>query len=135
MRLFDAHCHLQDSRLEPDIAAVMQRAAAAGVQGLLCCGAAENDWDDVARLSDLYPQIIPAFGLHPLYLEGRTDGWLAALAERVRRPGSTVGEIGLDNEEKSRNMAEQEAVFMAQMELARDTGRPVAVHCRRAGDG
>jgi TatD DNase family protein len=48
--MFDAHIHLQDSRLDACRAAVMDAAVAAGVQGACCCGTAPDDWAAVAQL-------------------------------------------------------------------------------------
>jgi TatD DNase family protein len=133
MRLYDTHCHLQDERLEPDIAGVMARAAAAGVARFRCCGSAEPDWPDVAHLAIRFPVIRPAYGLHPWYLDSRTPGWEELLQARlVAEPSAIVGEIGLDHAIDSPGRAEQEQVLHAQLAIAAELRRPVSLHCRRA---
>jgi TatD DNase family protein len=132
MRLFDAHSHLQDPRLLADVEGVIRRAGETEVERISCSGVAEDDWDTVRALASRFPQVVPGFGLHPLYVGDRTDGWLASLEGFLRYPGSTVGEIGLDNEEKGGNIEVQEAVFEQQLDLAGKLGRPATVHCRRA---
>ena len=57
---------------------------------------------------------------------------LARLEELVAGNPVGIGEIGLDNALEARNDSEQEEVFLAQMELAANYGRPVTVHCRKA---
>ncbi|MBN1676381.1 MAG: TatD family hydrolase [Kiritimatiellae bacterium] len=132
MRLFDSHCHLQDERLQPGLAAAMQRAADVGVAAFNCCGSAEDDWAAVERLAAQYAAVMPSYGLHPWYLNSRSDGWLVALEARIRDSNAGVGEIGLDHALEARNDAEQDSVFLAQLALARKYERPVSLHCRRA---
>jgi Tat protein secretion system quality control protein TatD with DNase activity len=43
MHLFDAHCHLQDPRLNPDLEGVLKRAVGTGIDGLMSCGTCESD--------------------------------------------------------------------------------------------
>ena len=133
MRLFDAHCHLQDARLAADIAAVLQRAERAEIAGLSCCGTEEADWDDVARLSRSHEAIHPSYGIHPWYLKDRAAGWRENLLRRLQAdPGAGVGEIGLDHAIEPREDSDQTAAFKQQMEMARELRRPASIHCRRA---
>lgn len=132
MNLFDAHCHLQDERLAPDLDGAMQRAAQVGVQRFLCCGSSEEDWPQVAALCGKYSGVLPAFGLHPWYVRDRSTEWLAHLTRALSDTSAVVGEIGLDHAVDPRNDEEQESVFIAQLHLARQLNRPAAIHCRRA---
>jgi TatD DNase family protein len=133
MRLFDTHCHLQDTRIESRIAGIVDRAREAGVVRMLCCGTKEQDWDAVKRLSERFPEIVPAFGLHPWYIRERTGSWLERLEKLLREaPSAAVGEIGLDHAVENRDDKDQNAVFLAQLKLARKLERPVSLHCRKA---
>lgn len=130
---FDTHCHLQDERLIADLPSVMERSFTSGVSSLLCCGSCEDDWDTVAAIAGRYQQVLPAFGLHPLYVSQRSNAWLSKLETMLRRfPVSAVGEIGLDHTLDKRDDADQFAVFLDQLDLSRSFRRPVSVHCRRA---
>lgn len=133
MRLFDSHCHLQDERIFLKADAIVARARNAGVRAMLCCGSSESDWDAVKVLSLSYPEIIPAFGIHPWYIQLRTGRWLDKLeAQLVDFPAAAVGEIGLDHARDGRNDEEQAAVFISQLKLAHKLNRPVSIHCRKA---
>ena len=163
MKLFDAHCHL----LPPE---AFERAAAAGVERMACCGTSSNDWNKVFQLSAEYPQVIPMIGIHPWFVGCRagavtppgsevTDlgyNWeqdFQTLGKLLREnPGAGIGETGLDfssfakasaaaeamadktadRQERFTNRAEQEASFIAHLDLARELNRPVAVHCVHA---
>ena len=133
MRLFDSHCHLQDDRIFAQADAIVARARNAGVRAMLCCGSSESDWEAVKVLSLKYPEIIPAFGIHPWYRQLRTGKWLDKLEELlVEFPAAAVGEIGIDHARDGRNDEDQAAVFISQLKLAHKLNRPVSIHCRKA---
>lgn len=111
----------------------MARAKEAGVGRILCCGTKENDWETVAELSQSYQEIIPAFGLHPWFVQERSEKWLDRLASLLTRyPGAALGEIGLDHAVEYNNANHQTGVLVEQLKLARELQRPVSLHCRRA---
>lgn len=132
MRLFDAHCHLQDERLASRLDEVMARAAAAGVQRMMCCASAEEDWAKVAAIARRFPQVVPSFGLHPWHVGTRSSRWLETLNSALYDIPSGVGEIGLDHDLEPLKEEDQERAFLAQLNLSRQMKRPVSIHCRRA---
>ena len=130
---FDAHCHLQDRRLQSDIAGVLSRAKNAGVTALSCCGSCEQDWPDVKRLAGTSDAVLPSFGLHPWYIGERTREWDDILVSFLKAtPGAGVGEIGLDHALDASTFGDQESVFFQQLAIAAEYGRPVTIHCGRA---
>ncbi len=132
MPLFDAHCHLQDTRLFPQLDATMQRAFSAGVANLMCCGTSEKDWPLLAGIAHRFPQVRLSFGLHPWYIAERSNLWLDTLATYLSTSPAAIGEIGLDHALDKTSFADQETVFLAQIHLANKRGCPVSIHCRRA---
>ncbi|MBN1129513.1 MAG: TatD family hydrolase [Chitinispirillaceae bacterium] len=133
MLLFDSHCHLQDDRLTGRLEEIITRARAAGLTFMLCCGTQESDWDAVASLAGKYPEIIPAFGLHPWFVVNRSEKWLERLEFNLKEhPKAVLGEIGLDHALDQRNDEQQRCVFISQLKLARSLHRPVSIHCRKA---
>ena len=133
MKLFDAHNHIQDERLFPQIDAVMERARCAGVVGMGVKGCREDDWPRVVAIMEAYDGIHPAFGLHPWFIANRSGRWLQTLEELLaNHPQASVGEIGIDHAIGERDDADQEAVFLAQLDLAKRLERPVSIHCRQA---
>lgn len=132
MQLFDAHIHLQDERLKPSLDEVMKKAHDAGIGHWVCCGSAENDWEAVLAIAQKHPGVIPSFGLHPWYVRERSPEWLARLRTFLHSTPSAVGEIGLDHAIEPRNDEEQESIFIAQVQLAKELNRPFSIHCRRA---
>ncbi|MBN2704648.1 MAG: TatD family hydrolase [Pontiellaceae bacterium] len=133
MRLFDCHNHIQDERLYGDLAGVLARAHSAGVVKMGVKGCCEADWPRVIRIMQTCPGIYPSFGIHPWEIDKRSDEWSERLESLLLTyPQAGVGEIGIDHAVEPRNHAEQEAVFIAQLELARRLERPVSIHCRKA---
>jgi len=132
MRLFDAHNHVQDDRLFPSIRDVMDRARDAGVEEMGVKGCCEADWPRIIELSNSYAGVHAAFGLHPWFIAGRSPLWLETLEGLLlSHPQAGVGEIGIDHAIE-RDDADQERVFLDQLDLARKLKRPVSIHCRRA---
>jgi TatD DNase family protein len=131
-RLYDVHCHLQDERIGADLGAVLARAAAAGVQRMMCCGIEPDDWPAVIDMAARHPQVRPSLGLHPWYLEKRGDDWRERLEEMIAAHRCGVGEIGLDHHLPAETRPLQLEVFRFQLCLANRYGRPASIHCRRA---
>jgi TatD DNase family protein len=131
--LYDAHNHLQDSRLDAERAAIMQMLPEAGLSEAIVNGSAEDDWEDVARLARSYPWVRPSFGLHPWYVKERTSAWKESLRSYLLAfPNAPVGEIGLDRWIENPDIDAQIECFRWQLELATDLQRPATIHCLRA---
>ena len=91
------------------------------------------DWPRVVELAGVYEGVHPSFGLHPWFIKKRSAEWMRLLEEfLVEYPEAGVGEIGIDHAIEDRDDADQESVFLAQLELARRLERPVSIHCRQA---
>nr|GEY49025.1 uncharacterized metal-dependent hydrolase YabD-like [Tanacetum cinerariifolium] len=136
MKLFDAHCHLQDPRVIDIAPKLIKTALQKGVLHFVVNGIFENDWHLVKELSDNYPSVIPSFGLHPWFITDRTSNWLSSLKEFLNaNPSAAVGEIGLDKRPlASTDYNEQIEFFRPQLQLAKDLKRPVSMHCVDAFD-
>ncbi|MBA0816808.1 hypothetical protein Gohar_001430 [Gossypium harknessii] len=132
MKLFDAHCHLQDQRVVDKAPLLIHIANAAGVVHIAVDGITEKDWHLVKEMSDEFDSVIPNFGLHPWYVEGKSRSWFNTLKELFEaNPSAAVGEIGLDKSPlaKGVDFGEQVEVFKKQLQLAKDLKRPASVHC------
>ncbi|XP_042458490.1 uncharacterized metal-dependent hydrolase YabD-like isoform X4 [Zingiber officinale] len=118
LRLFDAHCHLQDRRIAAVAPHLIRTALDCGVQRFAVNGVSEADWHIVKQMGDEYPSIIPCFGLHPWFVAERSPYWFRSLKEFLSAtPAASVGEVD---------------VFSQQLQLAKDLKKPVSVHCVRA---
>lgn len=134
----DSHCHLDAPEFDADRAAVRERARQAGVAGCLIPAVQVAHFDAVRALAhqggDVY-----ALGIHPLYTPGAGDADLAALARALDEHAEdprlvAVGEIGLDGFVPGLDMAHQQRLYRAQLQLARRHDLPVVLHVRRSAD-
>jgi len=128
---FDSHCHLDDPRLLPCLAALIAEAEAAGIAGFLVPGVAPEGWQTISELSAAFPQIVPAFGVHPMHAQLLTPSTLSEL-RHLSRSATAIGEIGLDYFLTTPDRQTQQDAFRAQLSLAREAGLPVLIHCRKA---
>jgi TatD DNase family protein len=145
MELFDAHNHLQDEAIAPQLATLLAQAQSDGLRGAAANGTNQADWPSVARLAAHYAWVRPQFGLHPWHVGNRGPSWKSEL-EHFLWHGGGIGEVGLDRWMLDRAgpddlrlaglrrapMEEQIAVFREQLMLAIKLDRPVSVHCLEA---
>jgi TatD DNase family protein len=131
--LFDTHAHLHFPEFADDLDAVLDRARAAGVRGLVTIGTDAATSAAALALAAREPGVWAAAGIHP---HDAAQGDEAAFAEIERLAGEprvvAIGEIGLDFFRNLSPREVQERTFRRLLELARRIGKPVLVHCRDA---
>jgi TatD DNase family protein len=133
--LVDTHCHLDAAEFDADRDAVAARAAASGVGCMVVPAVERANFAAVASVSRDYPACVPAYGIHPLYVDRAQAQDLLALREVLGRGDAVaVGEIGLDFYVAERDEARQREYFASQLDIAAEFGLPVILHVRRAVD-
>jgi TatD DNase family protein len=139
--MIDSHCHLAGKEFATDLADVIARARAAGVERCLVILAADEDeeFEQAERVSRAWPEVKYAIGVHPHNAHKFADSPEAAAGLTANRLAMTpsacaVGEIGLDYHYDFSPRDVQHAVFRAQLQLARGRGLPVIIHTREAED-
>ncbi|MGB9886942.1 MAG: TatD family hydrolase [Moorellales bacterium] len=131
--LVDSHAHLDDPRFRADLAAVIERARAAGVRWIVTVGTDLSSSRQAVALAHRYPEIVAAVGFHPheaRHFQEQDLEELAALATDSRVVA--IGEIGLDYHYNYSPPEVQRRVFERHLELAERLGLPVIVHDREA---
>lgn len=135
MDLIDTHCHIDVEEFDADRDAVLARSRAAGVARMLVPAVLARGWRFLTDLCRREAGLLPALGLHPIYLDQHTDADVAALAEWIDRERPVaVGEIGLDYFVEELDRQRQQALFEAQLQVAREADLPVILHVRKAHD-
>jgi TatD DNase family protein len=149
--LFDAHCHLDFAAFDADRDAVLARARAAGVRGVLIAGYDPAGWTRIAELACTHDDVFGAVGLHPWALatvcarEGvavawtRVETWMRGLDEVLGAAESRVvalGETGIDGTAAAAAAprALQVEVLRAHVALARRRRLPLVLHAPRGLD-
>lgn len=131
MQFIDTHTHLQDDKLN-NTTEIIARAQDAGCKKIICVSAQEEEWERVASLAREHPSvIIPAFGIHPWYVNSQREGWQSRLEKRLSEfPRAMVGECGLDGLKP--NLEKQKLFFAEQIKLAKQLKRPLIIHAVKA---
>jgi TatD DNase family protein len=133
--ILDAHCHLADPRLYPDLDGALARAADAGVGTIVSDGAIDTIETDrlTVEIAERHPRVFAAVGVHPHNAVDCDEPRIAALAALARSPKVVaIGETGLDFHYMHSPADAQERAFRRHLELARALDRPVMIHCRDA---
>ncbi len=138
--LIDSHVHLDHSRYAEDREAVLDRAWAAGVRGLLSIGIGDGPatMHQALELARTYrdrpdtPRIWASAGIHPQEAALGDQQAFDALNQLLSQPEVIAcGEIGLDYyHEENPPVEVQQRVFRQQMEIAAARRQPILIHCR-----
>lgn len=151
----DSHTHVQFAAYRADREEVIKRALEKGIW-MVNVGTQYSTSKSAIELAEKYPEgLYATVGFHPLNIEKTYNdpqeapevGQEAFDIERLRELAShpkvvAIGECGLDlKNQKSPpeadppwagNIKIQEEVFLAQLELAKEIGKPIVIHCRGA---
>jgi TatD DNase family protein len=131
--VIDSHTHL--SSCAPPDAELVAAARDAGVTKLLTVGTDRESRRAALQAAEAHPEVWAAIGHHPNSATGFDDAELADVAELAQYPRcAAIGETGLDHFRDRAPKADQERAFHAQIELARDLGKPLVIHTRAADD-
>jgi TatD DNase family protein len=133
MQLIDAHAHLTAERILPDVDAVVQRAADAGVTTIVSIATGPDDWDADLALAERFPGVYATAGIHPHAASSASEDGFARIRTLLAHPRVVaVGETGLDYHYDFSPRDAQRDNFARHLELARETGKPVIVHSRES---
>ena len=135
MELIDSHAHLDGEKFADDCAAVVERALAAGVVKIITMGDSLESSARSVALTEEFESVYAAVGIHPEEAQpmtAATDDQLATWAAQEKVVA--IGEIGLDYywEKDEEKRALQRAIFVRQLDLARQLRLPVCIHDREA---
>lgn len=140
--MIDSHAHLDSPRYDEDRDALLARAWAAGVRGILSIGIGDGP-DTMHQALDLAracagrpetPRIWATAGIHPHEASLASDAAYAKLDDLLQQPEVLAcGEIGLDYFYDHSPRDVQRTVFLRQMELASARRKPIVIHCRPSG--
>jgi TatD DNase family protein len=135
MRFIDTHAHIHDGEFTRDLDEAIVRAVAAGVELIVTLGTNLESSQRAVALAERTPHVLAAAGVHPHDAAEATDADLDALEQLAQHPlVALVGEIGLDFYRNLSPKEQQLRALRRQLETARRTGKPVAVHARDAHD-
>ncbi|MFO1428843.1 MAG: TatD family hydrolase [Candidatus Competibacteraceae bacterium] len=134
--LVDSHCHLDRLNLKPfdgRLDAALAAARAVGVTRFLCVAVDLERWPAMVRRVEPWAEVAVSVGVHPSAAKRRPPS-VPELVELARHPKVVaIGETGLDyyhGKDKER----QADWFRIHIAAARETGKPLIIHTREAGE-
>jgi TatD DNase family protein len=131
--MIDSHTHLHVCK--QDDGDLVAAAAAAGVTRMLNVGTTGATCREALEAAERFEQVFAAIGRHPNEATGFDDADLAELEALAQHPRCVaIGETGLDYFRDYAPAEDQHRAFLAQIELARATSKPLVIHTRAAED-
>jgi TatD DNase family protein len=137
--MIDSHAHLDSARYDHDRDAMLERAYAAGVRGILSIGIGDGpatmhlalNLARAYREREGVPKIYATAGVHPHEAKLADEAALEKLDGLLAEDGVLAcGEIGLDYFYVHSERDVQREVFGRQMAIAVGRRKPIVIHCR-----
>ncbi len=133
LRIFDSHAHYDSERYAEDRDSVLSQMPENGICAILNCASDVESAKMSIELSEKYPFIYAAVGVHPHEAEDVSDDYLSVLRELARHEKVVaIGEMGLDYHYDFSPREDQRRVLCEQIELAKELDLPVVLHDREA---
>ncbi len=135
MKLIDSHIHLDFEAFNIDREKLIAEADSAGIKRFVIPATTRESWLRIYQLSEQYPSLSVAYGIHPYFIQKHTLEDCEALDNWIRsHPCVAIGEIGLDYFLKEIDPQQQMNLFTTQLNIAKKHNLPVILHARKAID-
>ena len=133
--IVDSHCHLDFNDFEDDFEEMLARARENGVTAMLNAGNNIKELDHQLEISEKYPFIYTAVGVHPHNASEYPNISAYDIIEATQhKKVVAIGECGLDYYNDYSHKDEQFRVLKIQIEAAQETGLPLIIHNRDSDD-
>lgn len=135
--IFDSHAHYDDEKFDEDRDELLSNLPSKGVKAVLNCAVDFKTADFAYELSQKYPYIYCAAGIHPQEVNEGTktnkEDFEDILVKMLDRDKCVaIGEIGLDYYYDTTFVQKQNELLERQIRLAKDLDLPVIIHDREA---
>jgi TatD DNase family protein len=134
--LIDTHCHFDEVQFDVDRELALRRAHSVGVKAQIIPAITAALWPKLKQICQFYPNLFPAYGLHPIYLaQHDVEKDIKQLADYLAQNNAVaIGECGLDFYLKELDEKQQITLFLEQLYVAQEYQLPVIIHARRSVD-
>jgi len=133
--LIDHHCHLDAPEFAGELDAVIDRAGAAGVAGMVTISTRIRRFAEVLAIAEAYANVFCSVGTHPHCAHEELDIPVDEIVRLARHPKVVaIGEAGLDYFYDNSPRAAQAQGFRTHITAARATQLPLVIHARDADD-
>lgn len=129
----DSHCHLNFNLFKNDLDETLERAFSVGINRILIPGTDLQTSQLAVELSNQYPELYAAVGIHPNDANSWNDNTASALLDLANQPKVVaIGEIGLDYYRDYAPKSLQLEVLKNQLSIAARKNLPIIIHNRDA---
>lgn len=129
--IFESHAHYDDTAFDKDRDIILKSMREHGVGMIMNISSDFPSIEKTLLLTDKYPFIFGAIGVHPCECKDLTEEMIQSIKEKCKNKKiKAIGEIGLDYYWKKIDKDVQKRWFIRQLELAREEGLPVIIHSR-----
>lgn len=131
--IIDTHAHYDDEQFDADRDELLKKMQENGIGVIVNAGSTIESWDKIRRLTEEYPFVYGAVGVHPDETGSLDEAGMAEMERMLDLEKIVaVGEIGLDYYWDNEAHEVQKKWFIRQIELARKKEMPVIIHSREA---
>ena len=135
--IFDTHAHYDDKAFDEDREEMLASLPENGIGNVVNVCASINSLRRIIPLTEKYPYVWGAAGVHPDYAEEMTEETLEEIRKVLQHEKIlAVGEIGLDYywHKEPENHKRQQEMYRAQLDIAREEKLPFMIHSRDAAE-
>lgn len=131
--IFETHAHYDDEAFDEDRDSLLNSLYEAGIEYVVNVGAGIETTKKTLELTERYPFVYGAVGVHPSETAELNEDNFKWLRETAKKPKVVaIGEIGLDYYWDTPDRQIQKEWFLRQMELALELKLPAIIHSRDA---
>lgn len=131
--IFDSHAHYDDETFNSDRDSLLKKLIVNDICGIINVGADLKSSQASIDLSEKYPFIWAAVGVHPNEADKLPYNYIDILKSMLKKDKVVaIGEIGLDYHYEQPSKEIQKQVFENQLKLAIEYSIPVIIHDREA---
>lgn len=129
----DSHNHLHFDEFTLDLHEVLSRSLASGVREMLLVGIDPDDSARAFQTARQFAGLYASLGIHPQKAGAFSRDDVLSLADLAGYPEVVaIGETGFDLYRTPETLREQQELFAAHIDLARQLGLPLVIHDRQA---
>jgi len=131
VKLFDSHCHLDDTAYRNDLDAVLDRARTAGVDKIMTIGVTRRTSRIGVGIAEFRDGVYATVGIHPHDAKEGSEKSVDDLRRLAEHPKVKAwGEVGLDFNRMFSSREDQEKWLIRQLEVSETLDLPVVFHER-----
>ena len=131
--IFESHAHYDDDAFDGDRESLIESLQKNGIEYVINVGASMESTERTYELTQKYPFIYAAAGVHPSECSDMCEADIVELTKMLAHEKCVaLGEIGLDFHYDFTPKEIQRKWFYRQLELAKELDKPVIIHDREA---